>query len=601
MKELSYVEIREKYLQFFAANNHTIIPSASLVPENDPSTLFVNSGMFPLIPFLLGEKHPAGKRLVNSQRCVRTIDIEEVGDESHCTTFEMLGNWSLNDYFKKEAINLTISFFVDDLGIDIERIHATVFEGDKDAPRDDESIKIWQELFEKRGIKAEVGKGKRIQTYGKKDNWWELSGGGPCGPCTEIFYDTGKKSCSTHCHISCNCGKYLEIGNNVLMEYFKEGNSYKPLGRHNVDFGGGLDRLAIILQNKNSVFETDIYSPILEKVQELSKKDEIRSQRIIVDHIKAASWIIMDGITPGRTEREYILRRLIRRAVRHGKILGIEKNFTKEIALVAIEKFSQVWNELEEKKEKILEILETEEEKFNKTLKEGLKEVKKIAQNTKHKFKNENGVSFKIYETYGFPPEMFLEELQTEKIEVDKDSFWKNHNHAFQEHQEKSRSASKGFFKGGLADTSDKSIKLHTATHLLLKALKDVLGSEVYQKGSNITPDRLRFDFPSEQKLTPEQIKEVERIVNDAIDKGLDIKFEEKNRDEAMKIVPEASFEERYDEIIKVYYIGNKENPYSAEICNGPHVKNTKELGKFKIIKQENVGAGIKRIKAILE
>jgi len=601
MKELSYIEIREKYLQFFAANGHAIIPSASLVPENDPSTLFVNSGMFPLIPFLMGEKHPAGTKLVNSQRCVRTIDIEEVGDEAHCTTFEMLGNWSLNDYFKKEAINLTISFFVDDLGIDINKIYATVFEGDEDAPRDEESIKIWIELFKKRGIEAKVGKGERIQAYGKKDNWWELAGGGPCGPCTEIFYDTGKKSCGEDCHISCDCGKYLEIGNNVLMQYLKEGDSYKPLGRHNVDFGGGLDRLAIILQNKNSVFETDIYYPILEKVQSLTQKEDIRSQRIIVDHIKAATWIIMDGITPGRTEREYILRRLIRRAVRHAKALNIEGNFTKEVGLIAIEQFSQVWKDLDEKKEKILETLETEEEKFNKTLRDGLKEVKKIAKETKQKFKNEDGVSFKIYETYGFPPEMFLEELQTEKVEVDENSFWENHNLAFKEHQERSRSASKGFFKGGLADTSDKSIKLHTTTHLLLKALKDVLGPKVYQKGSNITPERLRFDFPSEQKLTQKEIEKVEKIVNEAIDKGLDVVFEEKKKDEAMKIVPEASFKERYDEIIKIYYIGDKKNPYSVEICNGPHVKNTKELGKFKITKQENVGAGIKRIKAILE
>ncbi len=601
MKELSYKEIRERYLQFFAKNDHAIIPSSSLIPENDPSTLFVNSGMFPLIPFLLGEKHPEGKRLVNSQRCVRTIDIEEVGDESHCTTFEMLGNWSLNDYFKEEAINLTVSFFVDDLGLDINRIYASVFEGDEDAPRDTESIKIWEELFKKRGIKAEVGKDKKIQTYGKSENWWELPGGGPCGPCTEIFYDIGKKSCGTNCCISCNCGKYLEIGNNVLMEYLKEGNSYKPLGRHNVDFGGGLDRLAMILQNKNSVFETDIYSPILEEVKKLSQKEDIKSQRILVDHIKAATWIIMDGITPGRTEREYILRRLIRRAARHAKALDIENGFTKKVGSVAIEQFSQIWKELEEKKDDILKTLEDEEEKFNKTLQQGLKEVGKISKNNKEIFKNDDGISFKIYETYGFPPEMFMEELKTKDIEIDEETFWKNHNKAFKTHQEKSRSAGKGLFKGGLADTSDKSIKLHTTTHLLLKALRDVFGPEVYQKGSNITPERLRFDFPSEKKLTPEQIEEIENIVNEAIKKGLDITFEEKPKEEAMKIVSNASFEERYDKNLKIYYIGDKESPFSVEICNGPHVKNTKELGKFKITKQENVGTGIKRIKAILE
>jgi alanyl-tRNA synthetase len=601
MKKLSYVEIREKYLQFFAKNNHAIIPSSSLIPENDPSTLFVNSGMFPLIPFLLGEKHPAGNRLANSQRCVRTIDIEEVGDDSHCTTFEMLGNWSLNDYFKKEAINLTVEFFVDELGLDINRIYASVFEGDKDAPRDTQSIEIWTELFEKRGIQAKVGKGEKIQAYGKSENWWELPGGGPCGPCTEIFYDTEKESCCDDCCISCSCGKYLEIGNNVLMEYLKDGNSYKPLGRHNVDFGGGLDRLALILQEKDNVFETDIYKPILEKVKSLSKKDNITSQRIVVDHIKAATWVIMDGITPGRTEREYILRRLIRRAIRHAKALEIEDGFTAQVGIVAIEQFSQIWEDLEKKREKILATLTAEEDKFNKTLKDGLKEVKKITQNTKDTFKNEDGISFKVYETYGFPPEMLIEELKSENIEIDDDAFWKNHNEAFKEHQEKSRTAGKGFFKGGLADTSDKSVKLHTTTHLLLKALRDVLGPEVYQKGSNITPERLRFDFPSEEKLSPEQIQKVEEIVNDVINAGLDITFEEKTKEEAMKIVSNASFEERYDNILKVYYIGDKENPYSVEICNGPHVKNTSELGKFKITKQENVGAGIKRIKAVLE
>ncbi len=601
MKQLTYLEIREKYIKFFERNGHAIIPSASLVPENDPSTLFVNSGMFPLIPFLLGEKHPSGVNLANSQRCVRTIDIEEVGDESHCTTFEMLGNWSLNDYFKEKAINLTISFLVDELEMDINKIYASVFEGDEDAPKDTESIKIWQELFKKRGVDAKVGKGEKIQEYGKDENWWEISGGGPCGPCTEVFYDTGKTSCGPKCCVSCKCGKYLEIGNNVLMEYLKDGDSYKPLGRHNVDFGGGLDRLAIISQRKTDVFETDIYSPILKKVEELSAEENTRSQRIVTDHIKAATWIIMDGITPGRTEREYILRRLIRRAVRHAKVLKIEKLFTKEVGSIAIEQFSPIWAKLGEKKTDILKTLEDEEMKFNKTLEKGLKEVKGITQNTSETFENENGLSFKIYETYGFPPEMLIEELLTENIEIDKDAFWKNHNEAFKKHQEKSRTAGKGFFKGGLADTSDKSIKLHTTTHLLLKALREIIDPKIYQKGSNITPDRLRFDFPSEQKLTPEQIKKVEERVNQKIEEALEITFEEKTKEEAMNIVPQASFEERYDKFLKIYYIGDKENPFSIEICNGPHVKNTKELGKFKITKQENVGAGIKRIKAILE
>ncbi len=601
MKQLSYAEIRKRYLNFFKGNNHSIIPSATLVPENDPSTLFVNSGMFPLVPFLLGEKHPAGDKLANSQRCIRTIDIEEVGNTSHCTSFEMLGNWSLNDYFKKEAINFTISFFVDDLGFDINKIYATVFKGDNDAPEDTESLKTWIEIFKKAGIDAKVGTGERIQAYGKKENWWELPGGGPCGPCTEIFYDTGKEKCNPNCHINCDCRKYLELGNNVLMEYLKEGNSYKPLGRHNVDFGGGLDRLAMISQSKESVFETDIYEPILKKVKEISNIEKVDSQRIVLDHIKAATWIIMDGVKPGRTEREYILRRIIRRAIRHGKMLNIEGNFTKIVGEIAIEQFGGIWEGLKLKKEEILKTLEEEEEKFNKTLRDGLKEVKKITEEETKVFKNVNGISFKIYETYGFPPEMLIEELKLSKIDIDEDVFWKNHKEAFLEHQERSRTASKGLFKGGMADSSDKTIKLHTATHLLLKALKKVLGEEVYQKGSNINPERLRFDFPGENKLTAEQIKEVEDIVNEQIEKELDISFEEKTKEEAMQIVPSASFEEKYSDRVKIYYVGDKSEPFSMEICNGPHVNNTRELGKFKITKQENVGAGIKRIKAILE
>jgi alanyl-tRNA synthetase len=596
---LKYIEIRTKYLELLKKHKHAIIPSASLIPENDPSSLFVNSGMFPLVPFLMGEKHPAGNRLANSQRCVRTIDIEEVGDPSHCTTFEMLGNWSLNDYFKKEAINITVEFFVDELGIDIQKIYATVFKGDKDAPRDEESFKVWQTIFSERGLNAN----EHIQEFGKKENWWELSGGGPCGPDSEIFYDTGKEKCSNSCNVSCNCGKYLELGNNVFMQFLKKGDKYEPLGRHNVDFGGGLDRLAMILQEKESVFETDIYNPILQKVQTMSKMDSITSQRIIVDHIKAATWMILDGVQPGRTEREYILRRLIRRSVRHGKKLGINNSFLKEIADIAITQFAPVWPELEEQRNEIVNTVVKEEEKFSKTLREGLKEVEKISSNSDKKefFTNNNGISFKIYETYGFPPEMFIEELNNYGIKVDEEKFWINHKEAFKEHQDRSRTASKGLFKGGMADDSEKSIKLHTTTHLLLHALRQILGDEVYQKGSNITPERLRFDFPSENKLTEEQVKEVEDIVNQAIEKGLDITYEEVAKDEAMRIVPFASFEDKYNEFVKVYYVGPKASPFSVEICNGPHVKNTKELGKFKIIKQENVGAGIKRIKAILE
>ena len=364
MKNLSYKQIYEAYLDFFQRNGHTVIPSAPLVPENDPSVLFVNAGMFPLVPFLKGQEHPKGKRLVNIQRCIRTGDIEEVGNRYHCTAFIMLGNWSLNDYFKKEAINMTVEFFTKELGLDINNIYASVFEGDQDAPQDTESIEAWKEIFSKHGIDAKVGKGERIQPLGKKENWWGLESGGPCGPDSEIFYDTGKEKCGNDCNVSCNCGKYVEIGNNVFMEYQKDGDKITPLGRHNVDFGGGLERLTALLQNVDSVYDTDIYKPIMNKVKELSQIEDIKSQRVIVDHIKAATWIIMDGVTPSRTQQGYILRRLIRRAVRHGKKLGIENSFCKEIANIAIGQFKGIWEGLETEKENILKVIEEEEEKL---------------------------------------------------------------------------------------------------------------------------------------------------------------------------------------------------------------------------------------------
>lgn len=595
MKNLSYKQIYEAYLNFFQRNGHTVIPSAPLVPENDPSVLFVNAGMFPLVPFLKGQEHPKGKRLVNIQRCIRTGDIDEVGNNYHCTAFIMLGNWSLNDYFKKEAINITVEFFTKELGLDINNIYASVFEGDQDAPQDTESIEVWKEIFSKHGIDAKVGDGERIQPLGKKENWWGLESGGPCGPDSEIFYDTGKEKCGNDCNVSCNCGKYVEIGNNVFMEYQKDGDKITPLGRHNVDFGGGLERLTALLQNVDSVYDTDIYKPIMNKVKELSQIEEIKSQRVIVDHIKAATWIIMDGVTPSRTQQGYILRRLIRRAVRHGKKLGIENSFCKEIANIAIGQFKGIWEGLETEKENILTVIDTEEEKFNRTLERGLRELDKMVQK-----KNiiDGKDAFLLYETYGLPLEVTEEILQEKNISLENRELFQE---AEETHQEKSRTAAKGFFKGGLADTSEMSIKYHTASHLLLEALRRVLGEHVYQKGSNITPERLRMDFPNETKLTPEQVKEVEDIVNEQIQKGLDVTFVEKEKEEALKLVPFAAFSEKYADKVKVYYIGPTDNPFSVEICNGPHVDNIKELGKFKITKQENVGAGVKRIKAVLE
>ena len=595
MKNLSYKQIYEAYLDFFQRNGHTVIPSAPLVPENDPSVLFVNAGMFPLVPFLKGQEHPKGKRLVNIQRCIRTGDIEEVGNRYHCTAFIMLGNWSLNDYFKKEAINMTVEFFTKELGLDINNIYASVFKGDQDAPQDTESIEVWKEIFSKHDIDAKVGDGERIQPLGKKENWWGLESGGPCGPDSEIFYDTGKEKCGNNCNVSCNCGKYVEIGNNVFMAYQKDGDKITPLGRHNVDFGGGLERLTALLQNVDSVYDTDIYKPIMNKVKELSQIEDIKSQRVIVDHIKAATWIIMDGVTPSRTQQGYILRRLIRRAVRHGKKLGIENSFCKEIANIAIGQFKGIWEGLEAEKENILKVIEEEEEKFNRTLEKGLRELDKMVQ---RKDIIDGKDAFLLYETYGLPLEVTEEILQEKNISLENRELFQE---AEETHQEKSRTAAKGFFKGGLADTSEMSIKYHTASHLLLEALRRILGEHVYQKGSNITPERLRMDFPNETKLTPEQVKEVEDIVNEQIQKGLDVTFVEKEKEEALKLVPFAAFSEKYADKVKVYYIGPTDNPFSVEICNGPHVDNIKELGKFKITKQENVGAGVKRIKAILE
>ncbi|HNW23255.1 MAG TPA: alanine--tRNA ligase [Candidatus Dojkabacteria bacterium] len=594
MKNLSYSELKREYIEFFKSKNHIEIPSAPLVPEDDPSVLFVNAGMFPLVPFLKGEKHPLGNRLTNSQRCLRTGDIDEVGDSLHYTTFEMLGNWSLNDYFKKEAIEMTIEFFVDVLGIDINKIFVSVFSGDENIPRDTKSIEVWVNIFSRYGIEAKVGKHERIQEYGKEGNWWGLATGGPCGPDSEIFFDTGKQPCGKDCHINCSCGKYIEIGNNVFMEYLLDNGKYLPLGRHNVDFGGGLERLTMISQGVDSFYETDICEPILDKIKSISKIDNIQSQRIVVDHIKASTWIIADGVQPSNTMQGYILRRLIRRAMRHARTLGIEGTFVKDIAQICVQQFKYDWPKLEQKENEILNTLEKEEEKFNKTLEKGLKELDSL---TKRKQEIKGEDIFRMYETYGLPKEVTEEILKEKNIKIsDIDTFEK----AKLEHQKKSQTSSAGIFKGGLADTSQMSTKYHTASHLLLAALRKVLGEHIYQKGSNITPDRLRLDFPNEQKLTNEEIIEVENLINTTIKDSLPVTFKEVPKEEALKLVPFAAFEEKYGDTVKLYTIGNPQNPFSIEICNGPHISNTNELGTFKILKQESVGSGIKRIKAIL-
>lgn len=592
MKKLSYSEVRQLFLDFMKDRGHAIVPSAPIVPEDDPTMLFVAAGMVPLVPYLMGEPHPEGSRIADSQRCLRTVDIDEVGNTTHCTAFEMLGNWSLNDYFKKEAIEMTVEFYTKNLGISIDHIYASVFGGDEKAPRDEVSISVWKEVFKAHGIDAKVGPGQRIQLYTDKC-WWELDAGGPCGPCSEFFYDTGKEPCGPDCHINCDCRKFIELGNNVFMEYLKKDSTYSPLGRHNVDFGGGLERCVMLSQQKNSYFETDIYKPIFDRVGSLATTANLTSQRIVTDHIKAATWIVLDGVVPGRTERGYVLRRLIRRAVRHARQLGIEKPFTRQVGEVAITQFGTIYPQLIERKDHILQIIEEEELKFQKTLAGGLKKFESLL-TQKGKLTGED--AFYLYETYGFPVEITQELLAERGVTLDIQEF----ESTFASHQELSRTAAKGFFKGGLADTSDMSKRYHTATHLLHEALRRVLGDGIRQKGSNINPERLRFDFSFDRRMTEDEIAEVETIVNEQIQNALPVTVTEMLTDKALELVPEAMFAEKYGDKVNVYSIGDPDKPFSREICRGPHVGNTSELGTFKITKQENVGSGVKRIKAVL-
>jgi len=561
-------ELKEKYLKFFEERGHKIIPGASLIPENDPTVLFTTAGMHPLIPYLLGEKHPMGKRLVNVQKCIRTSDIEEVGDDVHLTFFEMLGNWSLGGYWKKEAIEWSFEFLFSKqwLGLDKNKLSISCFGGEPEIPKDEESAKIWQKL----GIPR-----KKIKFLGKEDNFWGPVGEvGPCGPCTEMFY------------------KGVEIWNDVFMEYNKQVKSqkskvknieyeYVPLKQKNVDTGMGVERTIAVLNDKKSVFDIEPLKSIIEKVRELAEIYDECSARIITDHLRAGVFILADGIVPSNLEQGYVLRRLIRRAVRYGKKIGIDKPFTFKIAEVVVEKMGDEYPELKKNKDFITEQLVQEEERFSKTLKRGLREFEK-------------GIDpFILFTTYGFPIEM-TEELAKEKgKQIDKEDFWKK----YKKHQELSRTAAAGKFKGGLAGHSEKITKLHTTTHLLLAALRQVLGKHVYQKGSNITNERLRLDFSHSEKMTSEQIKKVEDIVNQKIKENLPVSCKEMSLDQAKKLGAIGVFETKYGERVKVYSIGN----FSKEICGGPHVQSTGELGHFKIKKQESSSAGVRRIKAVLE
>lgn len=581
------IELRNKYLNFFKSKGHTIIPSSSLIPENDPSVLFTTAGMHPLVPYLLGEAHPGGHRLTDYQKCLRTDDIEEVGDTGHLTYFEMMGNWSLGDYFKKKSINMSYEFLTKELGIPSEKISVTCFAGDKDCPRDEEAASIWKSV----GIPKE-----RIYFFGKKENWWGPAGThGPCGPDTEIFYDTGKEKCCSECNPSCGCGKYLEIWNNVFMQYNKtEDGKYEELKQKNVDTGLGLERTTFILQGKENVFEIEIFKPIIDALDKLAVNKFDESYRIIADHLRASIMLISDGVKPSNIEQGYILRRLIRRVIRHLRKLGIDVSELRNIAKLNIETIKNMYPELDEKQNEILGTLDAEKNKFIKTLENGEKEFEKIANKLKQQGSDtiDPVSAFKLYETYGFPIEITEELAKEQGFKINSEEVQK----LYKEHQEKSRLGAEQKFKGGLAEKNEETICYHTATHLLHKALKIVLGDHVAQKGSNITTERLRFDFSHPQKVTPEELKKVEDIVNEQIGRDLKVVCEEMTLEEAKKSGAIGLFENKYGDKVKVYTIGD----FSKEICGGPHVEHTGELGKFQIKKEEASSAGVRRIKAIL-
>jgi len=614
-------EIRQKYIDFYKSKGHVEIPSASLVPENDPSVLFTTAGMHPLVPFLLGEKHPAGNRLVNSQKCIRTGDIDEVGNKTHHTFFEMLGHWSLGDsekpdglgagYWKKEAIEMTFNFVTKELGLSIDKLAVSVFEGDENISFDEEAFDAWKEL----GFSED-----RIGKLDKKENWWEMPGEtGPCGPDTEMFYWTGEGDAPEK--YDYKDSGWVEIGNDVLMQYEKKGvNNYVPADQKNIDNGTGLERLTAILNGTDDNYQTDLFLPIINKIEELSGKkyglseqegsnqrhgaNITRSMRIIADHIRAATFIMGDdlGIAPSNVDQGYVVRKLIRRAIRHGKLIGINEVFCFKIAEVVIDLMKEVYPELQRNKDFVINQMIEEEEKFRKTLEKGLKIFEKEIKDIKGNKEISGELSFDMFQTYGFPLEITKELADNYGFKVDEKGF----EQEMKKHQEKSRTASAGKFKGGLSGDSEQAIKYHTATHLLLVALRKVLGDAVFQKGSNINDERMRFDFSYSEKLTDEQKTEVEDLVNEWIKEDLPVVCAEMSLDEAKAKNAMGVFGSKYGEQVKVYSIGDhsstsSEPLVSREICGGPHVKRTGELGKFKIKKEESSSAGVRRIKAILE
>ena len=621
-------EIRDKYLEFMESKGHAVIPRANVVPHDDPTTLFTGSGMQPLVPYLLGQEHPAGDKLVDSQACFRAEDIDEVGDNRHTTFFEMLGNWSLGSYFKKEQLPFAYDFFTKIAGLDPERLYFSVFIGDEKLgiPKDTESAEILQKILKEEGIEADTAEmgseedgskrgmkdGERIFYYDASKNWWSRSGipqnmpaGEPGGPDSEVFYDFGSehdKSFGEHCHPNCDCGRFLEIGNSVFMQYRKnDDGSFSELPQKNVDFGGGLERIAAAANKDSDMFKIDVLWSCIETIQEMSGKkyeDHMEQMRVVADHLRAAVFMAVDGVTPSNTAQGYVMRRLLRRAIRQGLALGVESRLSETVGETVINQYAGSMPELKENELRILEVLRAEEENFRKTLERGVRELERLAGKEK-KLTGEQ--IFKLFDTFGFPPELSIEDAK--RLDFDVEENWQTEfDHQMKEQRERSRTATAGMFKGGLADQSEQTTRLHTATHLMYESLKRVLGDHVVQRGSNITPDRLRFDFSHPQKMTDEEKKLVEDMVNDQINSDLKVEWKEYPTDEAFKMGASGAFGDKYGDTVKVYTVGNPgEKPFSIEICGGPHVEHTGEIGHFKIKKEESSSAGVRRIKAVIE
>ncbi len=635
-------EIRKAYLEFFEKRGHAVIPRALLVPQNDPTTLFTGSGMQPLIPYLLGEPHPDGTRLTDSQTCFRAQDIEEVGDNRHTTFFEMLGNWSLGNYFKAEQFPWIFEFLTDIVGLDPHKLYVTTFLGDEEfnIPKDTESGEIWKKLFANKGIDAgevEIGSevdgykkgmspGERIFYYDADKNWWwrgkkiaDMPVGEPGGPSSEIFYAFDfvehNPEFGEYCHPNCDCGRFVEIGNNVLMEYIRVESGFEPLPKKNIDFGGGLERIAAAAINSPDVFKISILWPIVEKLEELSSKkydSYTNAMRVIADHLRGATFLAVDGVVPSNKEQGYVMRRLVRRAIRFAFDLGIEQNFLQDVVPVVTELYRADYPEVADREQTVIDVLVREEKIFRQTLRKGLREFDKL---TAEVVVRENGhkiyhhkltgeILFKLYDTYGFPVELSKEEASKREIEI-ADGANEIFEKLMEEQRSRSRTATKGEFKGGLADHSEITTKYHTATHLMYRALRNVLGDHVIQRGSNITAERLRFDFSHSEKMTPEQIKAVEDMVNEQIAKDWPMTWREENTKQALASGVMGAFGDRYGDTVKVYTVGDPDGEnYSREICGGPHVTRTGQLAgggkKFKIIKEESSSAGIRRIKAVL-